>query len=290
MVWLFLLLFLVVFLAVSLVRYHLAVRAISQQIQEKIVSGSQVRLTSKMHSRSLVDLTEQIEALFGQVEKVNQVSRQEKKTLDVAISNIAHDIRTPLTIASGYTQQLAGKEELDPATLSKITDNLAQVSNRLEALLDYRRLMEGGVKPHLQEVSVSQLVMNKVFSYYDAFQKVGIELDLQVEEGILHQTDPELLERLLQNLLSNLLKHGKDAALISLKKSQGSLTLQVENKVQQSIQHLDKLTNRFYSENLSDTEESSGLGLYISQELTELLGGDFQLQTRGDRFVVTVIL
>ncbi|ETJ26953.1 hypothetical protein Q604_UNBC17170G0001, partial [human gut metagenome] len=69
-------------------------------------------------------------------------ARQEKKTLDMAISNIAHDIRTPLTIASGYTQKLIkGKEENEQ--LLKITTNLSVVSNRLEALMEYRRLMEG---------------------------------------------------------------------------------------------------------------------------------------------------
>ncbi|WP_197458304.1 sensor histidine kinase [Streptococcus sp. DD10] len=273
-----------------LVRYVLALRSLSRQIQAKIASGSQTRLTSNFHSSSLVELTDQVESLFEQIDKTNIIAMQEKKTLDMAISNIAHDIRTPLTIASGYTQQLERKDQVDMAVLEKIKTNLMVVSKRLEALLEYRRLQEGAQRVNMVDVQISQRVIQQVFNYYDAFQKAEIELDLQVEEGLSLQTDPDLLERLLQNLLSNVLKHGKEEAVLTLAKTDGQVILAIKNRVQHPIQHLDKLTNRFYSENLSDTEESSGLGLYISQQLTEVLGGDFQLASQGDWFEVTVAL
>ena len=276
--------------AVTLFRYVRAVRHLSQQISEKIKTGSHARLTSFLHSRSLVNLTEQVGNLFVEVEKAELVAMREKKTLDMAISNIAHDIRTPLTVASGYTQQLLTKEELDTALLRKVGDNLDMVSKRLEALLEYRRLLEGALKPPFEEVGISQLTVQGILPYYDAFQEAGIELELQVEEGLIYTTDGAMFERLLQNLISNVLKHGKETAVIGLQQQEGHLLLQVANKVQQPIQHLDRLTSRFYSENLSNTEESSGLGLYISQELSQLLGGAFEMTADGDWFSVTVIL
>lgn len=290
MVWLIILLLAFLVTLALLIRYIVAVRNLSSQLRDKIASGSQHRLTLSLHSPSLLELSDQVESLFAQIDKTSIVAMQEKKTLDMAISNIAHDIRTPLTIASGYTQQLARQEQVDIAVLEKIKDNLTVVSKRLEALLEYRRLREGALRAKLAEVQLSQLITQQVFSYYDAFQRAKIELDLQVEEGIVLQTDSDLLERLLQNILSNVLKHGKDEALLSLKKKDQQVQLEVKNKVQQCIQHLDKLANRFYSENLSDTEESSGLGLYISQQLAEILGGELQLTTEGDWFVVTVNL
>ena len=282
----------ILFLLVFLVRYHLTIRSLTNQIRDKRRTGSQVRLTLRDQAPSLVALTDEVEQLFHEIDKMSFVTQQEKKTLDMAISNIAHDIRTPLTIASGYTQQLlkdADKEQMDQQ-LQKIADNLGMVSRRLEALMEYRRLMEGAIRPKLQRVDLFQLVTQQLFAYYDAFQRAGIDLDVDLSENLLLETDSDIFDRIVQNMLSNVLKHGRETASISLKKEGQKVIFQVKNKVQKPILHLDKLTNRFYSENLSSSEESSGLGLYITQQLVEILGGDLTMQAEDDWFELIVAL
>ena len=290
--WLIIAFVLILFLSIMLVRYHLTIRSLTSQIRAKRRTGSQVRLTLRDQSSSLVALIDEVEQLFQEIDKMSFVTQQEKKTLDMAISNIAHDIRTPLTIASGYTQQLlkdADKDQMDQQ-LQKIADNLSMVSRRLEALMEYRRLMEGAIRPSLQRVDLSQLVTQQLFSYYDAFQRAGINLDVDLSENLLLETDSDIFDRIIQNMLSNVLKHGRETASISLKKEGQKVIFQVKNKVQKPILHLDKLTNRFYSENLSSSEESSGLGLYITQQLVEILGGDLTIQAEDDWFELIVAL
>ena len=290
--WLIIAFVLILFLSIMLVRYHLAIRSLTSQIRDKRRTGSQVRLTLRDQSPSLVTLTDEVEQLFQEIDKMSFVTQQEKKTLDMAISNIAHDIRTPLTIASGYTQQLlkdADKDQMDQQ-LQKIADNLSMVSRRLEALMEYRRLMEGAIRPKLQRVDLSQLVTQQLFAYYDAFQQAGIDLDVALSENLLLETDSDIFDRIVQNMLSNVLKHGRETASISLKKEGQKVIFQVKNRVQKPILHLDKLTNRFYSENLSSSEESSGLGLYITQQLVEILGGDLTIQVEDDWFELIVAL
>ena len=290
--WLIIAFVLILFLSIMLVRYHLTIRSLTSQIRDKRRTGSQGRLTLRDQSPSLVALTDEVEQLFQEIDKMSFVTQQEKKTLDMAISNIAHDIRTPLTIASGYTQQLlkdADKEQMDQQ-LQKIADNLSMVSRRLEALMEYRRLMEGAIRPKLQRVDLSQLVTQQLFAYYDAFQQAGIDLDVALSENLLLETDSDIFDRIVQNMLSNVLKHGRETASISLKKEGQKVIFQVKNKVQKPILHLDKLTNRFYSENLSSSEESSGLGLYITQQLVEILGGDLTIQAEDDWFELIVAL
>lgn len=290
--WLIIAFVLILFLSIMLVRYHLAIRSLTSQIRDKRRTGSQVRLTLRDQSPSLVTLTDEVEQLFQEIDKMSFVTQQEKKTLDMAISNIAHDIRTPLTIASGYTQQLlkdADKDQMEQQ-LQKIADNLSMVSRRLEALMEYRRLMEGAIRPKLQRVDLSQLVTQQLFAYYDAFQQAGIDLDVALSENLLLETDSDIFDRIVQNMLSNVLKHGRETASISLKKEGQKVIFQVKNRVQKPILHLDKLTNRFYSENLSSSEESSGLGLYITQQLVEILGGDLTIQAEDDWFELIVAL
>ena len=286
----FLLVIICLLLLLILVRYHLAVRDIAQQIRKKRQQASSSRLAPSVHLASILELTEEVEEVFQELDKTTFVVQQEKKTLDMAISNIAHDIRTPLTIASGYTQQLLKENSQESQQLVKIADSLGMVSKRLEALMEYRRLMEGAIRPSFVKTDLSQLVTQQLFAYYDAFQKAQIDLDLDLTEGLTLTTDPDILERIVQNMISNVLKHGQKAASISLKKEGEYCIFIVKNIVQQPILHLDKLTNRFYSENLSSSEESSGLGLYITQQLVEILGGDLTMRAEDDWFELRVSL
>lgn len=267
--------------AISLIRYHLAIRDLSRQMEEKIRSGSMKRIGVNFFSKTILRLHNQIENLFQEVEQNRLIMKREKHTLDMAISNIAHDIRTPLTIASGYTQQLIKHPDNSPETLNKIAHHLDLVSKRLEALLEYRHLMEGAVKPKLEELDLSTFITKKTLTYYDVFQSSQIVLDFNVEPGLKTTTDEDLLDRIIQNLLGNVLKHGKEKARLSLKKEENRLVLEIDNLVKKPIKNIDNLSNRFYSENMSDTEESSGLGLYITEELVHLLGADMKLSTDG---------
>ena len=284
----FVLLVLLIILSIALIRYHLALKNLSQQIEDKILTGSMKRVGVSIFSKDFLHLYQQIENLFQEVEQSRLVMKREKQTLDMAISNIAHDIRTPLTIASGYTQQLIKTPENKAETLQKIAQHLDLVSKRLEALLEYRRLMEGAVKPKLEEVDLSAFITKKTLAYYDVFQVANITLDFKVEVGLKMRTDEELLDRILQNLLGNVLKHGKEEARLSLRKEQEQLVLEIANLVKQPIKRIENLSNRFYSENLSDTEESSGLGLYITEELCHLLGAEMKLSTDGQWLSVCI--
>ena len=277
-----------IILAISLIRYHIAIRDLSRQIEEKIRSGSMKRIGVNFFSKTILRLHNQIENLFQEVEQNQLIMKREKHTLDMAISNIAHDIRTPLTIASGYTQQLIKHPDNSSETLNKIAHHQDLVSKRLEALLEYRHLMEGAVKPKLEELDLSTFITKKTLAYYDVFQSSQIVLDFNVEPGLKTTTDEDLLDRIIQNLLGNVLKHGKEKARLSLKKEENRLVLEIDNLVKKSIKNIDNLSNRFYSENMSDTEESSGLGLYITEELVHLLGADMNLDTDGEWFSVFI--
>ena len=277
-----------IILAISLIRYHIAIRDLSKQIEEKIRSGSMKRIGVNFFSKTILRLHNQIENLFQEVEQNQLIMKHEKRTLDMAISNIAHDIRTPLTIASGYTQQLIKHPDNSQETLSKIAHHQDLVSKRLEALLEYRHLMEGAVKPKLEELDLSTFITKKTLAYYDVFQSSQIVLDFNVEPGLKTPTDEDLLDRIIQNLLGNVLKHGKEKARLSLKKEKNRLVLEIDNLVKKPIKNIDNLSNRFYSENMSDTEESSGLGLYITEELVHLLGAEMKLVTDGEWFSVFI--
>lgn len=268
-------------------RYKTSVAQLSKQIEEKINLDSKVRIKVDFGVKELEELSQNIEDLFSEITRTQYLARQEKKTLDMAISNIAHDIRTPLAISRGYAQQLTRKGQIDKDVLQKIEDNLVIVSKRLELLLEYRRLLEGAINPTIEKVNLTEIISRQIFSIYDSLNENNFAVDINMEEVTVN-SDKEILERIIQNIIGNILKHGKEKVSISLKKIQGITLLEVKNVSKNKIEHIDQLTNRFYSENLASSEESSGLGLYIVEQLVNVLKAELSLAYSDNIFSVMI--
>ena len=266
---------------------RLALKNLRIQIEEKRASGTNLLLTEASKSQSLSVLTQEINRLFDEFNQIRIASNEEKRNFNQALHNITHDIRTPLTIASGYAQTLQRSEEFDPETVQKIKDNLDQVAHRLQVLLDYQNLLELKNRPELTRTDLTEVVKAQLLIFYDAFTAQNFSVKIDLAEKVFILADKELIARILQNIFGNVLKHGKQQLVISL--SEEAL-LTVRNQSQQEIQHLERLTSRFYSENLSMVESSSGLGLYIAQELTELLEGEVKLDYQKPDFIVKLKL
>ena len=265
-----------------------AVAKLYEDILEKKRTDSNLLLQNTVKNKALNDLTKEINDLFKDMRKIKVDSEKERQTLDLAIHNIMHDIRTPLTVASGFTQQLL-RNDKENLMLNKIQSNLQIVSNRLEILLEYQRLLEKSTSPTNETVNFSTKIKEELLKNYERFS-CHFEVEHAIEEDIMIYGDVEFAERILQNIFGNVAKHGAQYVTISLDKNVDYAILNVSNKVQQPIENLEKLTSRFYSENMSETEKSSGLGLYITNEWVELMGGFMKLDFQEELFYLVVHL
>ncbi|MFV0560415.1 MAG: sensor histidine kinase [Enterococcus sp.] len=272
------------------IRQEVGLKKIVRELQIKRKNNSSVVLTTKTYSRSLDQVIQEINDLFAELQVLQITTQQEKSTLDLAIHNITHDIRTPLTIANGYLYQLRHTELMEDTKqiIEKIECNLKKVANRLEILLEYQDLLESNVKPKLTVFNFSRFFTNQLMAYYDSLTQKQFKVSLEIQEDLRIENDEELLSRILQNLFSNILKHGQDELDIRLQKEGKFVQLILLNKTRQPIVNLSNLTARFYSENLSESENSSGLGLYIVQELVTLSHGYLELSAGEDDFQVIV--
>lgn len=260
-----------------------------RDFQEKIRSQSNVRIMAKTKNKEMNQLIHEMNELFDELQKIRTHSQKDKETLDLAIHNITHDIRTPLTVASGYTQKLLKNPAGDRETLAKIQRNLKLVSTRLEVLLEYEHLSGENITPHLEPVNLSEILKRELLAFYDSLIAKEIKVTVNLSDDLFIISDPELLQRILQNVFGNVLKHGENEMTIELFKENQSAILIVNNISQKEIQQLDRLATRFYSENMSQTEESSGLGLYITKELIELTDGILILDYSNGLFETKII-
>lgn len=276
------------FLAYRYLTLRSSLRKLAKEIEEKRISQTNVILTNPEHQVILDPLIHEVNQVFNELQEIRIMSQQEKKTLDLAIHNITHDIRTPLTIASGFTQNLLKDVPEQQEKLAKIQKNLTTVSQRVEVLLEYQDLLEANVQPQFQQLDLSQIVKENLLHYYSSLTEQNFAAEVDIEEGVLIDSDPEILQRIFQNIFSNILKHGEKQLSVKLSSDDKWAYVQIQNQSQQEIKNLNKLTSRFYSENMSETEKSSGLGLYITKELVELTQGYLIMKCQEKQFCLEI--
>lgn len=263
-----------------------ALKSLLNDVEAKKTSETNLLLMSKTQNSEIECVINEFNQLFEVLRETKVASQQEQETLKLALHNITHDIRTPLTVANGYTQQLLRKNTNEQPILQKIQENIRTVAGRLDILLEYQNLLEQSVEPVFQSVNLTEIVKQELLQFYDALQEKDFEVDVDLEQACRMTNDSDLLKRILQNLFGNVLKHGRDDLQVSVGETQARIQVKVTNREQRPIKNLEKLTTRFYSENLSNTEDSSGLGLYIARELTELTNGHLIIEEHEDLFTV----
>lgn len=219
-------------------------------------------------------------------------ARDTIKQLDMAINNISHDLRTPLTVANGYSQYITNNnlsEDERNVYLEKISSNLNKVEDRLELLLEYNRLNENRVVVNLEKVNFSRILEESLISMYESFVKKEFEMEVDIDSEIYVISDKSILERIVQNILGNMLAHGERNGKISLRKDK-FINFEASNFVSEPIKNIDRLKERFYTEDFSRQNKNSGLGLYIVDELTALVNGKFEIEYKSNTFKTIIRL
>ena len=211
------------------------------------------------------------------------------------ITNVSHDIKTPLTSIINYVD-LMKKEEITDATICEYVDVLDRQSARLkkliEDLMEASKASTGNLKVELVECDVSVLITQVAGEFEDRFATNGLEVIVtNPKEPVLIMADGRHMWRVLDNLMNNIYKYSllNSRVYIQLEKTGDKVVVQFKNisKTQLNISS-DELMERFVRGDSSRNTEGSGLGLSIAQSLTELMGGNMRLDIDGDLFKVTL--
>lgn len=272
------------FLLYDLKKYH-----------QQLARISEIETNQEIHLQTRVSALKAIALLNNQILRKNKQQHyqilQENQQLEQAIQNISHDLRTPLTVASGYTQLLQADTTLNPQQLQlleKVSSNLEKVENHLEQLLTYQRLKDNQLALTLEEFNLSRLLEEELIQLYPSFEENHLSLTVAIQPNIMIISDKKSWQRIFQNVLGNLLEHGSETGTIRLNQQGDRIVFQQENQLKAPIQHPEKLTHRFYTEDLSRHKQQAGLGLYIISALIAALDGKIQLDTTEETFRLTL--
>ncbi|WP_119326162.1 HAMP domain-containing sensor histidine kinase [Companilactobacillus musae] len=223
--------------------------------------------------------------------KTNQHLKQEQaiqnKQFNQMLTNLTHDIKTPLTVSIGYvqllSQQIDGKQRQD---LLRVQDNLNSVNYYLHYLMDFNLIQEKSKNLKLTQFNLSDTLQNELFNYYDQLTSKNINVHIKIVPNIIVNSDEMLFKRIFQNLIGNIIKYATSDTTVILSKINNIIQITFENHTLENINNDNLLLNRFYTADDSRNNHSVGLGLSIVQSLVTTLGGKITLKTSNQNFKV----
>ena len=213
------------------------------------------------------------------------------------ITNVSHDLKTPLTSIINYVNLLKTTQQTDP-TAQQYIEVLDRKSQRLkkltEDLVEASKASTGVLSVNREKIGMGQLIDQALGEWEEKLAERNLTVVPSIPEGETWvYADGRHLWRVIDNLLSNCAKYAMEGTRVylDLTRGRGSVSLSVKNISREALNiPPERLMERFVRGDESRTTEGSGLGLSIARSLTELQGGTFELAVDGDLFKATVTL
>ena len=218
----------------------------------------------------------------------------ERMKIDL-ITNVSHDLKTPLTSIIGYVDLLSKDETLSQesrdyvAILIKKTERLKDI---ISDLFELAKSTSGDVKVDLEEMDMKRLVEQTLGDMSDQIEEVGFEIRYQCEA--MHTKflgDSSRMYRVVQNVMENALKYSLQGTRIFIRitEEKDDLILNIINTASYEMNFTEEeIMERFARAEKSRTSEGNGLGLSIADSFTKNCGGKFAIAINGDQFMVTI--
>lgn len=214
------------------------------------------------------------------------------------ITNVSHDIKTPLTSIINYVNLLK-LEKIDNDRVNNYISILDEKSQRLkqltEDLVEASKVSSGNVKLDMQQIDLVELVYQTGGEFNEKFESKELTIVTKLPHSAVYiWADGRHLYRVIENLYNNVAKYAmeKTRVYVEVQANDSTAEFSIKNVSERSLalenSSVDDLTERFIRGDSSRTTEGSGLGLSIAKNLTLLMGGEFDISVDGDLFKANI--
>ncbi|MFF2286407.1 ATP-binding protein [Peribacillus butanolivorans] len=269
---------------------------ITQSVQ--IIANGKLGSTIEIKGNDeLSQLAENINYMSKELENKFKHERQIENANHELITNISHDLRTPLTSIIGYVDLLRKKEYRDDEQLDDYLETIYSKSQNFKELINelfgYTKLTSPDLKLNFTEVELGGLSEQIVGEYMPILEKEGLDIQKSItKEDILISMDVEKIVRVYDNLLMNVIKYSMKPSIIKINLHMVGIKaiLSVSNQVKNlPVQDVNKLFERFYRGDKERKEDGgAGIGLAISRRIIELHGGTIEADYKEGWLTFTI--
>ena len=279
----------------KLLQYNKKVQKINEALRNIYEGNPNVKLNEEELEGTLKIMAKYINDIAGGFTNAIEQSLKSERLKTELITNVSHDIKTPLTSIINYVDLLK-KEDINNAQIEQYIAVLDKKSQRLkkliEDLVEASKVSSGNVKLNMEVINLKELLNQTIGEFEDKLDKKNLKIEMDLpNENVLIKADNRYLYRVIENVFSNISKYALEGSrvYIKLEKQKEEVYLEFKNISKDKLNiSAEELMQRFVRGDKSRYTEGSGLGLFIAESLTELQGGKFKIDIDGDLFKVEI--
>ena len=243
------------------------------------------------------EIAEYINKIGEGLDAAVEASLKNERLKTDLITNVSHDIKTPLTSIINYIDLLKRENFTDPKVLGYL-DVLESKAQRLKTLtedvVEASKVSSGNVNLQYMDIDLAEMIQQTSGEFSEKFEKRRLKEMLSLpEEPAIIRADGQRMWRVIENIYNNAAKYAMEGTRIyaDLKVEEKTVVFSLKNISEQPLNiSADELTERFIRGDISRSTEGSGLGLSIAKNITELMQGSFEVYLDGDLFRVTITM
>lgn len=262
---------------------------INKKLDEIMKNKTSEKVIMFTDDKELIPFLIQINKLLEYNQKILAKYSKLEISMRKMLSNISHDLKTPLTVVIGYIETIElhnhFKDEKDKEYILEIKNKTNEVMELINKFFDLAKLESGDKEVPLTKINMNEILREDILKFYDVITGKGIEVDIDIpEENIYALGNSEAIHRILSNLISNAIKYGSDGKVIglSLKYDDKFSYVSVWDKGKGiNERDKDRVFERMYTldDSRNKLNQGSGLGLTITKRLVENLKGEIYLSS-----------
>lgn len=270
------------------------IRRVGVQLDGRLRESSGAALSVQMFDRELNALVAHTNELLASAENARAKNQGDERAFRSMISDIAHDLRTPLTVVRGYQQLLRRSEltEKQSELLRVAESRAAELAELIDQLFTYAYLLESEPRFSIEAFDVSGMVADQLINAVAGFEEAGMRVEFNPSERIMVHTDTDKLSRILSNLIGNAIKHGSEYLRAGVQRDGENVRIVFTNPMKEKPEvDPSQMFERFYTVDRSRLARGTGLGLSIVKLLVDQLHGDVKAVLDEDGAITfTVVL
>lgn len=265
----------VIVLILYIVFIQRQLRSINRQLHKRLTENTRQPISLELLNKELNAVAIHINKCLKAEETLRLNGIREEKNFKELITNISHDLRTPLTAIKGY-QELIARSELNKDQRKKLQiaqKHAAELGRLIEHFFEYSYLIHAEPELNIERVNLANLIAECLAASVAALEERKLAVQLAEMPSLFVSTDKSMVTRIIQNLIRNCVQHAAEKIEVSLRANAGSLVISFKNPVKNAAAiEVNRLFERFYTGDKA-RNGSTGLGLHIVRLLAEQLGG-----------------